>query len=98
MLDKMLWQFRPDAFIPHQLVKDEEEATQPGIAVTLGTTNYLPDNPDMLINLSDEVWQLHDRFKDIREIVAASDEDRDKGRERYRRYQSLGYTLQTLTP
>ena len=64
--------------------------------VTLGTQDYVPDKPDMLINLSGEVCSRHERFNDIREIVGASDVDRQKGRNCYREYQSLGYSPQTL--
>ena len=96
LLDTMLWQFRPEAFIPHQLIIDDTKDLQPGVNVTLGLQNAMPDQPDMLINLTGEVWARHDQFKDIREIVGANEEDRQKGRQCYREYQNLGYSPQTL--
>lgn len=63
--------------------------------VTLGAAGQLPSTSDILINLDDQVWDHHQQFADIREIVAADDIERNLGRQRYRYYQEQGYPLET---
>ena len=92
-LDELLWQFRTDSFIPHQRLSDDQEAID--TRVTLGTENRLPAERDVLINLTETVWDQHQQFPDIREIVPATEEERALGRQRYRVYQDHGYTVET---
>jgi len=94
-LDQLLWQFRPESFIPHQCLVAGGDDPDPGIRVTLGTAEQVPAEPEVLINLHPDVWEEHPAFRDIREIVAADEEERSHGRQRYRFYQDRGYPLQT---
>ncbi|MEZ5492549.1 MAG: DNA polymerase III subunit chi [Gammaproteobacteria bacterium] len=93
LLDDLLWQFRADSFIPHQRLSDDHKSLD--TRVTLGTKNCLPKERDVLINLTETVWDQHAQFPDIREVVPASEEDRTLGRQRYRFYQDQGYTVET---
>jgi len=95
-LDELLWQFRADSFVPHHcLTADDAELPADGCMVTLGAAGQLPSTSDILINLDDQVWDHHQQFADIREIVAADDIERNLGRQRYRYYQEQGYPLET---
>ena len=94
-LDELLWQFRPDSFVPHQWLTDDDNESPLDCLVTLGTAEQLPPARDVLINLGDKVWDQHRQFQDIREIVAADDHERRLGRQRYRHYQEQGYPLET---
>jgi DNA polymerase-3 subunit chi len=94
-LDELLWQFRPDSFVPHQTLPLQDGACQPDCPVTLGTQDHLPETRDILVNLGAEVWDHFQQFEDIREIVAAEDSERNLGRQRYRYYQDKGCSLET---
>ena len=94
-LDELLWQFRPDSFIPHQTLPLQDSDSQPDCQVTLGTQDQLPVTRDILVNLGTEVWDHYQQFDDIREIVAAEDSERNLGRQRYRHYQDEGCPLET---
>jgi DNA polymerase-3 subunit chi len=94
-LDELLWQFRPDSFLPHQTLPLQDSAAQPDCPVTLGTREHLPLIRDILVNLDTEVWDHYGHFGDIREIVAAEASERNLGRQRYRHYQDKGCSLET---
>ena len=51
-LDELLWAFDEDAFIPHQLAGDADDASTAVLIVLPGTTT--PDRP-LVINLRDEI-------------------------------------------
>ena len=94
-LDELLWQYRVDSFLPHQCLTGAESEGQPDCPVTLSTAEQLPPVREVLINLGEQVWDHHQQFIDIREVVAADDDERKLGRQRYRHYQQQGYSLET---
>ena len=96
-LDLLLWQFKPDSFLPHSLLEDGRAETVELEKITLGFDQAMPKQPDVLINLAADVWDLHQQFNDIREIVPDDEVMRERGRQRYRHYQNLGYQLKTLS-
>jgi len=90
-LDELLWQFEPDAFIPHLLLPRDDKLTAP-VAIGVGVA---PDvYADVLINLSDNLPHAFARFQRLLELVPASEEQRLKARERYDFYKQRGYPLQ----
>ncbi|MBT8146179.1 MAG: DNA polymerase III subunit chi [Gammaproteobacteria bacterium] len=94
-LDELLWQFRADSFVPHQCAGSKDAESLPDCLVTLGTVGHLPEAKEVLINLDETVWEEHQQFPDIREIIAADKNERSLGRARYRVYQAQGYPLET---
>lgn len=94
-LDELLWQFRADSFVPHQCLGSKDAESPPDCLVTLGTVGQLPEAREVLINLDETVWEQHQQFPDIREIIAAGESERSLGRARYRVYQAQGYPLET---
>ncbi len=95
-LDELLWQFKSESFLPHVNIDEIQKASANNVKITLGSGVNIPANPEVLICLTDKVWDLHSEFKDIREIVAADDTGREYGRQRYRYYQNQGYSIETL--
>ena len=90
-LDEMLWQFEPDAFIPHVLLPRDDKLNAK-VAIGVGTA---PDfYAHVLINLSDALPHQFQRFERLLELVPASEEQRLKARERYSFYKQRGYPLQ----
>ncbi len=96
-LDESLWQFRPDRFIAHRLLAQDENATSSAAeeleAVTLSCSE--PSRTDaVLINLANSVPVFFSRFERTLEVVDQQESIRLNGRTRYRFYQERGYPLQ----
>ena len=87
-LDARLWDFDPDAFVPHQLAGDEDDALTPVLIVPPGAAT--PDRP-LVINLREACAPgLFDR---VLEVVAADTAQRAGSRERWKTYKAAGFTL-----
>jgi len=81
-LDRQLWQYRPDAFLPHALGGET-----PAAPIRLWAAD-VPADGDILINLHP---QLPERFKGYKltlELLDQSPELIDRGRTRYRSYRA----------
>lgn len=101
-LDESLWTYRPDRFIAHRLLIDQEPALDTDSTVTSDEMNlesvtlssYPPSRTDaVLINLASEVPVFFSRFERTLEVIDGQDSIRLDGRTRYRFYQERGYPL-----
>lgn len=91
-LDQALWTFSDHDFLPHVMLEDPLASQTP----ILLTTNGAMESPhhQMLINLSSDTPPAHfARFARMFEIIAADDNDKSIGRERYAYYRERGYPL-----
>lgn len=84
-LDELLWEFDADAFIPHQLAGDDDDAATAILIVPPGVETA--DRP-LLINLRDGC--ARGRFERVLEVVAADPAAREGSRARWREYQQRG--------
>ena len=89
-LDRLLWCFRADSFLPHGLATDD-----PAEAVVCGHGEPHAAHNDLLINLADNTAESFSRFNRLAEIVVENDPIRLPARERFRFYRERGYPLQT---
>jgi len=90
-LDEMLWEFDEEAFIPHQLAGDDDDA---GTAVLIVPPQVsTPDRP-LVINLRPDC--AAGRCERVLEVVAADPAERDGSRERWREYRRRGFELRKL--
>lgn len=86
-LDQQLWNFRPDAFLPHRLISEEG----PAAPVLIGwQVDEAPDPGDVLINLSASVPACFQRFQRVAEIVVQTPEVLAATRHHWRTYQQYG--------
>ncbi len=94
-LDKALWTFDPLDFCPHVRLA-AGAAPAPRLRPTpiwlLDRAADAPDH-DVLLNLGPQVPAGFESFERIIEVVAAGDEDRAAGRERWKHYASRGYVI-----
>jgi DNA polymerase-3 subunit chi len=90
-LDELMWTFRPDSFLPHDLWPDANAETP----VTIGHDASSAPPADLLINLTDEIPPCIDQFGRIAEIIDASPGCRSAGRTRFGFYRDQGYDPQT---
>lgn len=87
-IDAKLWEFDEDAFLPHQVAGDDDDAITAILIVPPGVD--AADRP-LAINLRDScALGKHDR---VLEVVAADPAERDGSRQRWLEYKQLGYEL-----
>jgi len=89
-LDKFLWTFRQESYIPHTLVDQDSNNTQP---VQIGWIDNEIEDAEAIINLSDGMPDISNHLKRIHEIIENIDEKKDKARERWKKYKSIGFNI-----
>jgi len=97
-LDKALWTFRQNAFIPHVR---REEAEEPLIEPVILFGTDAPDlQADVLIVLTDDDLPAgFERFPHLYDFAEVYDaERRQAGRKRYTACQSAGYRMRFVRP
>lgn len=98
-MDKLLWTFRQDSFLPHCVTKDmmQENTTGNGLntPIVLGSIPPPPAIHDVLINLADTTPEFFSSFDRVAEIVDDDDSAKMHARKRYQYYRDRGYELET---
>ena len=93
-LDELLWTFKEDSFIPHNL---QGEGPEPPPPVQIGYSKEPRDYQDILLNLADDVPNFYTRFRRVIELVPNNEIGKERSRTHYREYRSKGCDLQTHT-
>ncbi|RZI81744.1 MAG: DNA polymerase III subunit chi [Rubrivivax sp.] len=98
-LDRQLWVFDEQEFLPHVLAMPGQElpARLHGTPVWLapyGMDPAAPGQHDILVNLGPEMPDQPERYKRLFEIVSLEPHDRQLGRQRWKRYEALGLRIQ----
>jgi len=88
-LDKMLWEFQPDCFVPHDLCVDETSGQS---YIRVAELKRLSEGADMLLNLTSKAPAQSEQYQRIAEIVPENPDDRQQMRDRFRYYRDLGCT------
>ena len=91
-LNQMLWSFRADSFVPHQLTSTDNNDASP---VLIGHSTSPPRLMDLLINLSAEQPLFFSQFERVAECLNDDENIKTAGRKRYRFYKQRGYELDT---
>jgi DNA polymerase III subunit chi len=94
IIDNLLWTYNDISFLPHGLC---DEGNRGSIPVLIGWNDCLPDNCQVMINLTNDIPVAADQFARIIEIVTCNDEHRQLSRNRYRIYRDRGYELYNHT-
>ena len=87
-LDDLLWAFDPDAYVPHQIAGDEDDAAT---AVLIVPPGFDAVPRPLVSNLRDEV--AADGFERVLEVVPADPAARAGSRLRWKAYAAKGCTL-----
>lgn len=93
LLDRLLWTFRQDSFIPHAL--DCESGQTDRFPVQLGVGAGAEDCRDLLISLCPEVPEDFEHYGRIAEIVASDEASRAAARLRFKHYREQGLNPDT---
>lgn len=93
-LDELLWTFKDDSFIPHNL---QGEGPEPPPPIQLGYSVEPRAYNDILFNMATEIPSFCSRFKRIIEIITENDAAKTTGRLHYRHYRAQQWDLHTHT-
>lgn len=98
-LDDFLWSFRADAFVPHELLGNENKPdtnsqTKSDCNIHINWQPESGHHHDVLINLSTELPQFYSRFERLVEIVIQEDAILESTRQSYRFLKDRGYPIQ----
>lgn len=86
-LDRQLWIFEDDSFLPHDLQASDDFETP---ILILNETDS-SDNRSLLINLAGKIPDFFAQFERIIELV--TEDNKSQAREHYRYYQERGYPI-----
>lgn len=93
-LDRMLWTFRQDSFLPHGLVGSSNPSPDLRLTTILISGDGRPETEDqVLINLAAQVPPFFSRFDRVCEPIGQDPSLKSAGRERFRFYRDRGYPL-----
>ena len=90
----MLWSFKPESFIPHQILGAEDEKNNDdAVNVEITCTDNLSNHHDVLINLRREIPEHFSRFTRVCEVVIQDANVLEHTREHYKFYKQRGYPI-----
>ena len=93
-LDELLWTYKEDSFIPHNL---QGEGPEPPPAVQIGFGDEPRGFNDILLNMATTIPPYLSRFRRIMEGVAPHDTAINISRDHYREYRAKRFELHTHT-
>jgi DNA polymerase-3 subunit chi len=88
--DELLWTFKPESFIPHQLINGGKPAS-----VEISFSQEAGDHQGLLLNLSKTTPPYFSRFERLSEVVIQEQQSLQSSRERFSFYKSRGYPIET---
>jgi DNA polymerase-3 subunit chi len=91
-LDEMMWTYRDDSFLPHNLYGEGPEPAPP---IQIGINATPEKHRDILINLSQQVPAFYPQFMRVLELIVNETAAQEAGRERYRVYRAQGFEINT---
>jgi DNA polymerase-3 subunit chi len=93
-LDDMLWTFRDQAFIPHEIATPSSP-THPRIMALIGVDNDSNSFATTLINAGNSIPDNLETVSQLFEVVGADPQHKQLARDRYKQYRDRGYQLET---
>lgn len=89
-IDELLWTFRDDSFVPHNL---QGEGPEPPPPVQIGYDKEPRGFNDILLNLSNNIPPFYGKFKRIMELVTNIETEKELSRLHYKEYRAKGCAL-----
>jgi len=87
-LDEKLWEFDADAFVPHQIAGDDDDAITP---VLIATPEAQTADRPLVINLREDCSP--GSFERVLEVVPADEAQRLDSRKRWTIYKAAGFEV-----
>ncbi len=92
LIDELLWTFKEESFIPHNL---QGEGPEPPPPIQIGYDKVPRGFNDILLNLTPQVPAFYTQFKRVIELVINEEEAKEQSRANYRNYRAQGCELYT---
>ena len=92
LLDELLWTFKDDSFIPHNL---QGEGPEPPPPIHIGYSKEPRGFNDILLNDSKQIPPFYTKFKRVIELVMNNEEAKEQSRLHYKEYRAQGCELFT---
>ncbi|MEO5343464.1 MAG: DNA polymerase III subunit chi [Gammaproteobacteria bacterium SHHR-1] len=89
-LDRLLWEFRDQSFIPHGLLRQTDARLNP---VLIGHQDDPAGECDVLVNLTARQPPFYQGFQRLAELIDQDPRIISAGRQRYRQYQQSGHPV-----
>lgn len=98
-LDRQLWVFDEQEFLPHVLAMPGQDMPArlqdtPVWLAPHGVDTQAPGQRSILVNLGPDMPDQPERFERLFEIVSLEPHDRQLGRQRWKQYEALGLQIQ----
>ena len=93
LIDALLWTYREESFIPHNIVTPADKAAPP-IQIGHGKQTAPENQRDILINLGETIPIFYTQFQRVIEIVLNDAQQQSKGREHFRLYREQSCQLE----
>ena len=90
MLDELLWEFDPDAYVPHQIAGVDEDDDLTPVLIAAPETDALLR--PLVLNLRDAA--VPGKVERVLEVVPADASAREPLRERWKQYKDRGFEVQ----
>jgi DNA polymerase-3 subunit chi len=91
-LDDLLWSYRDDSFLPHNLYGENSSPTPP---IQIGFAITPTEHADTLLNFTQDVPAFYQNFNRVVEIVLQDEMSRKTARQHYKLYREQGCELQS---
>jgi DNA polymerase-3 subunit chi len=91
-LDNLLWTYRDDSFMAHDIASENNAVKAP---VEISTLQPSSEHRGVLVNLTRSVPHFYQQFNRVIEIVFAEPSVQQAARERFRQYREQGCDLHT---
>ncbi|MFW5451368.1 MAG: DNA polymerase III subunit chi [Methylophagaceae bacterium] len=91
-LNQVLWSFRADSFVPHQIDNNQPNEDCP---VLIGHNSKPPRLMGLLINMTADQPLFFSQFERLAELLDDDETIKSAGRQRYQFYKQRGYELET---
>ena len=89
-LNDLLWTFKQESFLPHEIAVDGSSADAP---IIVGNGVEPEQSNGLLINLAQDVPLFFSQFERLAELVNQNEQIKQNGRERFRFYKDREYQI-----
>ncbi|TMH10607.1 MAG: DNA polymerase III subunit chi [Betaproteobacteria bacterium] len=95
-LDRALWSFDPQEFLPHLLLRTGEQPPQRMRRTPIWLVERAEQAAQhpVLVHLGDEPAEGFESFARLIEIVSTDDDEREAARRRWKHYAARGYAIE----
>lgn len=102
-LNEMLWSYKAESFLPHQLASVADESSshnsdnkpEDNCPICIGHLEAPEQYEEILINLSQKIPAAYARFERLLELVPPQQQARETLRANYSHYRDRGYPIKT---